>query len=104
MEAMFHQIVGKGIRIKDWMRQTVAEATEKLGKYFPPLPADAKFIKVVIGKHPIKRYKVRLEVSLPKKTLFSQEDGNRLRTTLNGVVDEMRRQLKRYRDRLRRFK
>jgi len=86
------------------MRQAVAKTTKKLNKYFPPLPSDGKFIKVVIGRHPLKRYKVRLEVSLPKKTLFAQEKGDRLRTTLNEVADDMRRQLKRYRDKLRRFK
>jgi ribosomal subunit interface protein len=101
---MFNQIVGKGVRIKDWMREAVAKATEKLNKYFPPLSSDSKFIKVVIGKHPIKRYKVRLEVALPKKKLFAQDKGDKLLTTLNIAVDEMRRQLKRYRDRLRRFR
>lgn len=101
---MFNQIVGKGIRITDWMRELVAKATDKLSKYFPPLASDAKFIKVVIGKHPVKRYKVRLEINLPKKTLFAQEVGDKLKTALNRTIDDMRRQLKKYRDKLRRFK
>ena len=101
---MFHQIVGKGIRIKEWMKRAVVEASDKLAKYFPRLSPDAKFIRVVVGKHAIKKYKVRLEISLPKKKLYAQEKGDKLRTTLNRVVDDMRRQLKKYRDKLRRFK
>jgi len=101
---MFNQIVGKGVPVNDWMREVVAKATNKLGKYFPPLASDAKFIRVVIGKHPKKNYKVRLEISLPKRKLFAQEIGDKLKTTVNNVVDDMRRQLKKYRDKLRRFK
>ena len=101
---MFNQIVGKGIQVTDWMRELVDKSTDKLGKYFPPLASDAKFIKVVIGKHPKKKYKVRLEISLPKRKLFAQEIGDKLKTTINSAVDDMRRQLKKYRDKLRRFK
>jgi len=101
---MFHQIVGKGIRIKHWMRELVTGVTDKLTKYLPPLPPDGKFIRVLIGRHAVKRYKVRLEISLPKKRLLAQEQGDKLRTTLNQAVDEMRRQLEKYKDKLRRFK
>ncbi|OGD62481.1 hypothetical protein A2160_00160 [Candidatus Beckwithbacteria bacterium RBG_13_42_9] len=101
---MFHQIVGKGLQIRQWMKDLVDKATDKLSKYFPHLPPDGKFIRVTIGRDVVKRYKVRLQVSLPKRILFAQEQGDKLRTTVNEAADEMRRQLKRYRDRLRRFK
>lgn len=104
IKAMYHQLVGKGIKVKDWMKELINAATDKLGKYFPKLPPDAKFIKVIIAKDPVKRYKVNLEVKLPKRTLISQESGDKLRKTVNEATDEMRRQLKRFRDRLRRFK
>jgi len=101
---MIHQIVGKGIRVKKWMRKEVALVVKKLAKFFPRTSRDNKFFKVVLGKHPIKRFKVRFEIWVPNKTLFAQKTGDKLRTTLNSAAEDIKRQLQKYKDRLRHFK
>lgn len=101
---MIHQIVGKGIKIKKWMRKEVASVVSRLGKFFPKTSPDNRFLKVILGRHPVKRFKVRFEAWVPNKTLFAQKTGDKLITTLNGAAEDIKRQLQKYKGKLRRFK
>ena len=94
------QLVGKQIEITEYMNQLAGQKISKLDKLLVDFADDAKFARVVFGKDPNLGYRIKVEVTLPQKTLFAQRKGRELEGVLNEVVDSVETQIRKLKDEL----
>lgn len=86
------------------VKRVVNEKLKKLDKYLTRYPED--LIKAVIMiKKRIHRseddiYVTRMAIYIPKKILHAREDGYTLEESVNGAVDDIEDQLKKYKEKI----
>jgi ribosomal subunit interface protein len=96
------KIIGDNIDINPRIRKLVIEKVgEGLEKYLPKFNQEIKTATVRIKKHSRWGYKINFDMWLPEKYhIYAEERKGRLLSTLVGLRDQLIRQIKEYKGRL----
>ena len=100
---MRHTLIGKHIDLTPEERAFFDSKIEKLDRLIPTFSDELVSLQATVEKH-LKRgdYSTSLSLHFPQQTLHAQEQSRDLRGAIRASVDELIRQVDRYKSKLRR--
>lgn len=98
------QLTTKNIPLADDVKRIVREKLSKLDKFLSKLPPDLVKAVVLLKKRTHRSeddiYVTQMAVYVPKKILHVHQDGYNLEESVNGAVDDIEDQLKKYKEKM----
>jgi ribosomal subunit interface protein len=99
---MIVELVGNHARVSPRMRKLVERKAVKINQFLEGLhfPEEGIRLRAVVDRHPVKSYQVTINLAIPHQQFRAEETGDRFTTALNETVDEVIRQIKRHKAKL----
>jgi ribosomal subunit interface protein len=100
---MIVQINYKGIHPSPRVEQFFQTKARKLERFTRSFPEDAVQLRAILNLHPRNEtYTASLRLSFPQKTLTATESGTELMPALHAAVEDLFKQLEKFKSRLNR--